>query len=180
MKAALLISWLAVLALLILANASHAETCFADAYGVRRHSPDAWPSWTLRMPGHEGEKCWYPTAKDKRHVRFEKTTGTDAAISPPGIIAAFLSAWTSPRALERQTPSQKETTESEVMPNDWNTSRCCGRSTESTHATRPRLARSLAGAANPRCNRDCRAYRFYRDVMEWDREMLLRVWEGER
>lgn len=36
--------------------------CFADKYGVRRHSPDAWPAWTRNMPGHRHEKCWYPAA----------------------------------------------------------------------------------------------------------------------
>jgi len=39
------------------------QVCFADAYGVRRHSPEAWPSWTLRMPGHAGEKCWFASSR---------------------------------------------------------------------------------------------------------------------
>ncbi len=26
-------------------------------------SPGAWPSWTLRAPGHEGTRCWYATGR---------------------------------------------------------------------------------------------------------------------
>ena len=44
---------------------SHAAICFADADGVRHHSPGAWPSWTYRMSGHEGEKCYFPTTKGR-------------------------------------------------------------------------------------------------------------------
>src|SRR5882672_6285114 len=41
--------------------------CFADAFGVKRHSPDAWVSWTTKMPGYTGKKCYYPTTKSKAH-----------------------------------------------------------------------------------------------------------------
>ena len=42
-------------------------TCFASASAVRRDHPEAWPSWTLRAPGHEGRKCWYPTTRTLAH-----------------------------------------------------------------------------------------------------------------
>lgn len=42
------------------------HVCFADAYGVKRHTPESHPSWTYRMPGHEGEKCWFPATKDNK------------------------------------------------------------------------------------------------------------------
>ena len=55
-------------ALILIPTQAKSETaCFADAYGVRRHSPDAWVSWTTKMPGHRGEKCYYPTTKSKAH-----------------------------------------------------------------------------------------------------------------
>src|SRR5882672_5303611 len=41
--------------------------CFADAYGVKRHSPDAWLSWTTKMPVYTGKKCYYQTTKSKAH-----------------------------------------------------------------------------------------------------------------
>lgn len=62
---------LLTLVLLVIPNqASSDDVCFADAYGVRRHSPDAWPSWTYQMPGHKGERCYFPTTKEKRHSRI--------------------------------------------------------------------------------------------------------------
>ena len=35
------------------------STCFPSASAVRQEHPEAWPSWTLRTPGHEGTRCWY-------------------------------------------------------------------------------------------------------------------------
>jgi hypothetical protein len=43
------------------------STCFASAAAVRQDHPTAWPSWTLRAFGHEGTKCWYPTARTLAH-----------------------------------------------------------------------------------------------------------------
>src|SRR5258706_3211449 len=58
-------------ALLVIPIQADADAvCFADAYGVRRHSPDAWVSWTYQMKGHIGEKCYYPTTKGKRYSRL--------------------------------------------------------------------------------------------------------------
>src|SRR5258706_4653177 len=55
-------------ALILIPTQAKTDTaCFADAYGVRKHSPDAWVSWTYQMKGHVGQKCYYPTTKDKRY-----------------------------------------------------------------------------------------------------------------
>src|SRR5882672_2004568 len=40
--------------------------CFADEYGVRRHSPGSHPSYTFNMPGHKKQKCWFPATKDDK------------------------------------------------------------------------------------------------------------------
>jgi hypothetical protein len=44
------------------------STCLSSASAVRETYPGEWPSWTLRAPGHEGRRCWYPakrtTARD--------------------------------------------------------------------------------------------------------------------
>jgi hypothetical protein len=45
----------------------HAFTCFASADAVRQENPTAWPSWTMRTPGHEGNKCWYPSTRAAAH-----------------------------------------------------------------------------------------------------------------
>jgi hypothetical protein len=45
-----------------------ASTCLPSASAVRQTYPGEWPSWTLKAPGHEGRRCWYPakraTARD--------------------------------------------------------------------------------------------------------------------
>jgi hypothetical protein len=40
-----------------------ASTCLPSASAVRENHPGAWPSWTLRAPGHEGRRCWYPAQR---------------------------------------------------------------------------------------------------------------------
>jgi hypothetical protein len=40
-----------------------ASTCFPSASAVRENHPGAWPSWTLRAPGHEGTRCWYAATR---------------------------------------------------------------------------------------------------------------------
>jgi hypothetical protein len=42
-----------------LAASRDAPTCFPSASAVLQNNPRAWPSWTLRAPGHEGTRCWY-------------------------------------------------------------------------------------------------------------------------
>jgi hypothetical protein len=42
----------------------HDASCFPSASAVRRSYPEARPSWTLRAPGHEGTRCWYPHKGD--------------------------------------------------------------------------------------------------------------------
>jgi hypothetical protein len=39
------------------------STCFPSASAVRQDHPEAWPSWTLRAPGHEGTRCWHATTR---------------------------------------------------------------------------------------------------------------------
>jgi len=43
--------------------ASRDDSCLPSASAVRQNHPGAWPSWTLRAPGHEGTTCWYPTKR---------------------------------------------------------------------------------------------------------------------
>jgi len=50
----------------------HASPCLPSAPAVRQEHPGAWPSWTLRVPGHEGTKCWYPATRTTAHShRYE-------------------------------------------------------------------------------------------------------------
>jgi hypothetical protein len=43
------------------------STCFPSASAVRQNHPGAWPSWTLRAPGHESTRCWYAATRTKSH-----------------------------------------------------------------------------------------------------------------
>jgi hypothetical protein len=44
-----------------------ASQCLHSAASVREEHPGAWPSWTMRMAGHKGAKCWYPATREARH-----------------------------------------------------------------------------------------------------------------
>jgi hypothetical protein len=44
-----------------------ASPCLPSASAVRTEYPGAWPSWTLRVRGHEGDKCWYPATRTTAH-----------------------------------------------------------------------------------------------------------------
>ena len=44
-----------------------ASTCLSSASAVRESNPGAWPSWTLRAPGHEGTRCWYSSTRGGAH-----------------------------------------------------------------------------------------------------------------
>jgi len=39
------------------------STCLPSASAVRETYPGERPSWTLRAPGHEGRRCWYPAKR---------------------------------------------------------------------------------------------------------------------
>ncbi|HSV25881.1 MAG TPA: hypothetical protein VLJ17_22995 [Xanthobacteraceae bacterium] len=46
---------------------SRDDSCLPSASAVRENHPGAWPSWTLRAPGHEGTRCWYATGRATAH-----------------------------------------------------------------------------------------------------------------
>jgi hypothetical protein len=51
----------------LFAETSYDSTCLASASEVREKHPEAWPSWTLRAPGHQGTKCWYAATRATAH-----------------------------------------------------------------------------------------------------------------
>lgn len=61
--------------------------CFADADGVRHHSPDKYPSWTYNMPGHKGSKCWFPGERNdkKWHPAVSKQTKVKKEVYEPKV-----------------------------------------------------------------------------------------------
>jgi hypothetical protein len=47
------------------AASGHDRSCFPSASAVLEHHQGAWPSWTLKAPGHEGTMCWYASARPR-------------------------------------------------------------------------------------------------------------------
>jgi hypothetical protein len=58
------------------ATSGHDGSCFASSSAVLQNHPGAWPTWTLKTPGHEGTICWYaaarPRGSDHRKERTPK------------------------------------------------------------------------------------------------------------
>jgi hypothetical protein len=52
------------------------SNCFPSAWAVRQNYPEGRPSWTLRAPGHEGTKCWYPAKETAPDTRRKETLQT--------------------------------------------------------------------------------------------------------
>jgi hypothetical protein len=63
--------------------------CLSSAAAVREADPKAWPTWTLRAPGHEGSKCWYAATRSTSHDHQQGTTikrptlETEEAVASP-------------------------------------------------------------------------------------------------
>jgi hypothetical protein len=69
------------------AASGYDPTCLPSASAVRQSHPQAWPTWTLRAPGHEGTKCWYATtrtADDDRRSEVAPRRDAVGAPRPPG------------------------------------------------------------------------------------------------
>jgi hypothetical protein len=84
-------------ALVLFATLVEASSCLPSASAVRQEHPGSWPSWTLRAPGHEGTKCWYPATNAAGHDhQIETTQQTSPAsavrINPPTMRDRALSA----------------------------------------------------------------------------------------
>jgi hypothetical protein len=47
------------------AASGHDRSCFPSASAVLERQEAAWPSWTLKAPGHEGTMCWYASARPR-------------------------------------------------------------------------------------------------------------------
>jgi hypothetical protein len=47
----------------LLAASGYDFTCYLSASAVRQNHPGGRPSWTKRVHGYEGTKCWYPATQ---------------------------------------------------------------------------------------------------------------------
>jgi hypothetical protein len=60
---------------LSLTPSQDASPCFPSASAVRQNYPEERPSWTLRAPGHEGTRCWYPKKQTAPDTRRNENSG---------------------------------------------------------------------------------------------------------
>ena len=68
-----------LLAIFVWSADAHAFECASSADAVKQLHPDAWPSWTLRAPGHEGSRCWYASKRGMAHQHPKWTAAPDRA-----------------------------------------------------------------------------------------------------
>jgi hypothetical protein len=66
-RASLVLPCAAVISLCCSFVVVDASPCLSSASAVRQEYPGAWPSWTLRLRGHDGAKCWYPATRATAH-----------------------------------------------------------------------------------------------------------------
>jgi hypothetical protein len=64
----------------LFATSGHDSTCYPLASDVRQNHPGAWPSWTLRAPGHEGASCWYAGKRTTANERRSEMAPTKETI----------------------------------------------------------------------------------------------------
>jgi hypothetical protein len=67
------------------------STCSPSASAVRQNHPGAWPSWTLRAPGHENTRCWYAATRttaqrNRSEMRRKETVPTMEKLEPPPLL----------------------------------------------------------------------------------------------
>jgi hypothetical protein len=76
----------------LLAAGRDDSTCLPSASAVRQNHPGAWPSWTLRAPGHEGTRCWYPATRTKAEAEARSARAGGVTLEPNGRDTCFPSA----------------------------------------------------------------------------------------
>jgi hypothetical protein len=72
----------------ISATSGHNGSCFASASAVLQNHPGAWPTWTLKAPGHEGTMCWYAAARPRGSEHRPRSNETVGA-AEKGLFAPF-------------------------------------------------------------------------------------------
>jgi hypothetical protein len=83
--------------------------CLSSAAAVREADPKAWPTWTLRAPGHEGSKCWYAATRSTSHDYQQGTTIKRPTLETEEAVA-------SPQETYGFAPLMSEVAPREVMP----------------------------------------------------------------
>jgi len=66
--------------LITMASAAHATECLSSASAVWAAHPGSHATWRLRLPGHEGTKCWFARGStDVPAPRVQHVAGSQGA-----------------------------------------------------------------------------------------------------
>jgi hypothetical protein len=66
-----------------LSAASRSESsCFPSASAVVRNHRGGWPTWTLRVPGHEGTLCWYAAERPRGSDHRSRASAHQSEMMP--------------------------------------------------------------------------------------------------
>jgi hypothetical protein len=80
---------------------AHAD-CFPSANAVRAAHPGSYPKWRLRVPGHEGQQCWY-AASEGKVTDADASRGAGHEITPVSATAV-----PRPRPRSQEAPAETE------------------------------------------------------------------------
>jgi hypothetical protein len=87
-------------ACIAMASAAQATECLSSASAVWAAHPGSHATWSLRLPGHEGTKCWFASSREGEETRVG--VSKDAAHESS---AKFVPA---PRPRSQDTPADDE------------------------------------------------------------------------
>ena len=62
-------------AFIAMASAAHATECLSSASAVWAAHPRSHATWRLRLPGHEGEKCWFTSPSESKVKHADVSRG---------------------------------------------------------------------------------------------------------
>jgi hypothetical protein len=87
--------------LVALSVPAHAE-CLPSAKAVWSAHPGSYPKWRLRVPGHEGQQCWYAAGEGKA-IDADTSGGAGHQITPVSATPVPL-----PRPRSQEAPAKTE------------------------------------------------------------------------
>ncbi len=65
-----------------MAPAADATECLSSASAVWAAHPGSHATWRLRLPGHEGEKCWFASSSESKVKHADTSRDADHEIKP--------------------------------------------------------------------------------------------------
>src|SRR5215831_7938508 len=74
-------------AFVAMASAAHTTECLRSADAVWKAHPGSHATWRLRLPGHEGTKCWFARGSTSRQTPSIREA--PVADSPRGVVRAL-------------------------------------------------------------------------------------------